>query len=176
MRMRLRGQVIVGIAAAACLFAPMQARAAPVDPLPPPGGTVPSPVGSMTYLTGPDHLAQITREDDLLHPRALSLARRVKIGTGVMMGGVALGALMIAGAASIFSQTECTDNPLGGRVCQSGHVNASLAAAGLLTGIVVGSVGVALGPSQTDWYDIINEWNSRHPDRSLLVAPGPHRH
>jgi hypothetical protein len=175
MRMRLRGQVIVGIAAAACLSAPMRARAAPVEPLPPPGGTV-SPLGSLIYVTGPDHLERITRDDDLLHPRALSLARRVKIGTGVMIGGVALGALMIAGAATVFSRTECAGNPLGGQVCQSGHVNANLAAAGLLTGVIVGSVGVALGPSQSDWYDIINEWNSRHPDRSLLVAPGRHRY
>ena len=166
----------MGIAAVACLSAPMRARAAPVEPLPQPGGTAPSSVGSLIYLTGPDHLARVTREDDLLHPRALSLARRAKIGTGVMLGGVALGALMIAGAASVFSQTECVGNPLGGQVCQSGHVNANLAAAGLLTGVIVGSVGVALGPSQSDWYDIINEWNSRHPDRSLLVAPGRHRH
>jgi hypothetical protein len=167
--MRLRGQVIVGIAAAACLSAPMRARAAPVEPLPPPDGTVSSPVGSLIYVTSPAHLAHITREDSLLHPRAVSLARRARIGVGVMMGGVALGALMIAGAATVFSQTECSSTVLYGQACQSGQINENLAVAGLLTAVLVGGVGIALAPSQLEWYDIINAWNSRHPDRTLLV-------
>jgi len=170
--MRIRGKVIVGIAAAACLSAPMRARAAPVEPLPPPGGTAPS-VGSLTYVTGPYHLEQLTREDDLLHPRALSLARRVKIGAGVMMGGVALSALMIVGAATVFSQTECSTTVLHGYACESGRPNTILAVAGMLTGVLVGGVGIALAPSQLEWYEIINAWNARHPDRTLLVASYP---
>lgn len=160
----------MGIAVAACLSAPMRARAAPVEPLPSPGGASSSPaVGSLIYVTSPAHLAEITRDDSLLHPRAASLDRRARIGLGVTMGGVALGALMIAGAATVFSQTECSNTVLYGPACESGQINANLAVAGLLTAVLVGGVGIALVPSQLEWYDIINAWNSRHPDRTLLV-------
>jgi len=161
--------VIAGIVAVACLSAPLGARAAPVEPLPPQGGP-PAPVGSLTYVTGLGHLEQITREDDLLHPRVLSINRRIKVAVGVGFGGVVLGALMIAAAGTVFSQTECSTTVLGNQVCGSGHINVDLAAAGFLTGVLLGGIGVALAPSQVEWYEIINAWNARHPDRTLLVA------
>ena len=173
--MRVRGNVVAWLAVAACVSAPLQLRAEVVQPLAPPGGTA-SSVGSLTYVLGPDHLAQLTRDDDVFHQRALSWSRRSKISAGVMMGSLALGALVIIGAATVFSQTECHGNSLGGQVCQSGRPNVPLFAAGLLTAVIGGSVGVALMPNPVAWYDIINEWNARHPDRTLLIPPGRSRH
>jgi hypothetical protein len=94
----------------------------------------------------------------------------------VMMGSVALGALIVVGAATVFTQTECvtpsvppgfdlTVRPL----CQS-HTNDAMAMTGILTAIVGGITGFLLLPHQTDGYRIINDWNSRHPERSLLIA------
>jgi hypothetical protein len=167
--MRVRGHVVAWFGVAACVSAPLQLRAQVVEPLAPPGRTA-SSVGSLTYVLGPDHLVELTRDDDVLHQRALSWSRRFKIGGGVMMGSLALGALVIVGAATVFSQTECLGNSLGGQVCQSGHMNVPLFAAGLLTAVIGGSVGVALMPSSVEGYDIVNDWNARHPDRTLLVA------
>lgn len=161
--------MIAGIVAAACLSAPLAARADPVEPLLPQSAP-PAQVGSLTYVTGLGHLERITREDDLLHPRVLSINRRIKVAAGVGFGGVALGALIIAAAGTIFSHTDCNTSVLGNRTCASGHINVDLAAAGFLTGVLLGGIGVALAPSQVEWYEIINAWNTRHPDRTLLVA------
>lgn len=178
--MRFRGQVI-GWLVAAVLLAPLRARATVVEPLPPPGGTG-SSVGSLTYVTSLDDLARLTRDDDVLHPRALAFARDVKIGAGVMMGGVALGALMVVGAATVFQQNECiTPSVPPGfdlevmPICQS-HVNHPMWIAGMFTTVIGGLTGLMLMPSQTEWYDIINDWNARHPDRTLLVVPSHHHH
>jgi hypothetical protein len=167
--MRVRGNVVAWLVVAACVSAPLQLRAEVVEPLAPPVRRA-SSVGSLTYVVGPDHLAQLTRDDDVLHQRALSWSRRSKISGAVMMGSLAVGALVIIGAATVFSQTECHGNSLGGQVCQSGRPNVSLFAAGLLTAVIGGSVGAALMPSAVEGYDIVNDWNARHPDRTLLVA------
>ena len=179
--MRIRGLVIGCFAAAAVVSVPPRARATVVEPLPPPARTA-SSVGSLTYVMSPAHLARLTQEDDLLHPRALAFANRVHLGAGVMMGGVALGALIIVGAATVFEQNECFTPavPAGfnlpvSPICQS-HTNHTMAIAGMFTAAVLGFTGLLLMPSQTEWYDIINEWNSRHPDRSLLVAPARSGH
>jgi hypothetical protein len=179
--MQLRGRVIGWFASAAVISAPLQTRATDVEPLPPPGRTA-SSAGSLTYVMSPAHLARLTRDDDLLHPRALALANRFSLGAGVMMGGVALGALIVVGAATLFTQNECFtaavpagyDRPVS-PICDS-QTNHAMATAGLLMSTVLGLTGLLLLPSQTEWYDIINEWNARHPDRSLLVAPGRSGH
>jgi hypothetical protein len=177
--MRLGRQVIAGFVAAALASKSGLARAAPVEPLAPPSPP-PSAVGSLTYVTGPDHLAALTIDDDPLHKRALAVASKVKVGMGVLMGSAVVGALIIVGAATVFQQTECTmpSAPPGftlpvSSICQS-QTNGLLAAGGALTMVIGGATGLALMPAQTEWYDIINQWNARHPERTLLVAPSHH--
>ena len=46
--------------------------------------------------------------------------------------------------------------------------------AGMFTMVIGGTAGLALMPPQREWYDIINEWNARPPERTLLVASDPH--
>jgi hypothetical protein len=94
-----------------------------------------------------------------------------------MMGGIALGALIVVGAATVFQQNECITPsvPPGFTlevmpICQS-TVNQPMVIAGLLTSVIGGLTGLMLMPPQTEWYDIINDWNVRHPDRTLLVVP-----
>jgi hypothetical protein len=178
--MRIRGQVIAGFLLVVLVLVPLRARAEVVEPLAPPGRPA-SAVGSLIYVTSPGHLAQITQEDSLLHPRAVALANRANLGAGVLIGSAALGALIVAGAATLFKKTECTtpavppgfDLPVT-PICQS-NVNMPLAAAGMFTMVIGGSAGLLIAPSQLDWYGIINEWNTRHPDRTLLVPPGRSR-
>lgn len=148
-----------------------------MEPLSPPPRAAPS-VGSLTYVLSPAHLARLTQDDDLVHPRALALVNRSRLGAGVMMGGLALGALIIVGASTVFTQNECFtpavppgyDGPVS-PICQS-HANHAMAIAGMFTSAILGLTGVLLLPHQAEWYDIINDWNSRHPDRTLVVAPG----
>src|SRR5262245_16168449 len=104
--MRLRGQVIVVILLAAFVLAPLRAHAEVVEPIAPPGGTA-SSAGSLIYVTSPSHLASLTREDAPLHQRAVAVANRAKFSAGVLMGSLALGALLIVGAGTIFTKTEC---------------------------------------------------------------------
>ncbi|HXT99840.1 MAG TPA: hypothetical protein VN903_02540 [Polyangia bacterium] len=168
---------------AALLAAPLRARAAEpaVEPLPP-AATAPPSVGSLTYVKSLGHLEEITSRDNLLHPRALALSHRVYLGTGVMMGSVAAGALIIVAAATMFQQTECItpstppgfDLPVS-PICQS-HTNETMAVAGMVTGIVGGLTGLLLMPSQGEAYDIINEWNARHPEQTLLIPPSHSHH
>jgi len=179
--MRLRGQVIVEFLLAAFVLAPLRARAEVVQPLVPPGGTA-SSVGSLIYVTSPRHLAELTREDDPLHQRAVAVANRGTLGAGVLMGSAALGALIIVGAATIFTKTECItprvppgfDMPVS-PICQSA-TNRPLFTMGILTVAIGGATGLLLMATQGNWYDIINEWNTRHPDRTLLVPPGRSHH
>ena len=170
----------MGFLLVALVLVPPRARAEVVEPLAPRGSPA-SSVGSLIYVTSPRHLAQITQEDSLLHPRAVDLANRANLGAGVLMGSAALGALIVVGAATVFKKTECTtpavppgfDLPVT-PICQS-NVNTPLAAAGMFTMVIGGSAGLLIAPSQFDWYGIINEWNTRHPDRTLLVPPGRSR-
>ena len=165
----------------AFVLAPLRARAEVVQPLAPPGGTA-SSVGSLIYVTSPRHLAHLTQEDSLLHPRAVAMANRATIGSAVLMGSAALGALIIVGAATIFTKTDCItprvppgfDMPVS-PICQSA-TNRPLFTAGILTVAIGGATGMLLLATQPSWYDIINEWNTRHPDRTLLVPPGRSRH
>ena len=167
--MRVRGNVVAWLVVVGFVSAPLRLRAEVVEPLAPPGRTA-SSVGSLTYVLGPDHLVELTRDDDVLHQRALSWSRRSKISAAVMMGSLALGALVIVGAATVFSQTDCFGNSPGGQVCQSGRMNVPRGAAGLLTAAIGGTVGMVLMANSGDGYDIVNDWNARHPDRTLLVA------
>jgi hypothetical protein len=173
--MRHRGKVIAALIVMAVLFSAVPGRAHVVEPLPSERQPA-AAVGSLTYVLGPDHLAELVSGDDLLHPRALAFARRAKVGTGVMMGGVALGAAIVVGAATMFTQNECVMPavPEGftlpvSPICQS-HTNEAMALAGIITAVVGGVTGVLLMPSTTDGYEIVNAWNARHPERSLLVA------
>jgi hypothetical protein len=170
--MRLGREVIAGFVAAAFVSTSGLARAAPVEPLAPPS----SSIGSLTYVTGPDHLAALTVDDDPLHQRALAVSSRVKIGTGVLMGSAVVGALIVVGAATIFQHHDCTTPsvPPGftmpvSSICQS-ETNKPLAAIGIFTMALGGTVGLSMMPSASAWYGIINDWNARHPERTLLVA------
>jgi hypothetical protein len=60
---------------AAFVLAPLRARAEVVQPIAPPGGTR-SSIGSLIYVTSARQLAQLTREDDPLHQRAVAIANR----------------------------------------------------------------------------------------------------
>jgi len=172
----------VSLLTGALLGAPLQARAAPVEPLPAAAAAATPSVGSLTYVKSLGHLEEITSRDSLLHPRALALTSRIYLGTGVMMGSVALGALIIAAAATMFTQTECItpstppgfDLPVS-PICQS-HTNETMAVAGVVTGIVGGFTGLMLMPSPYEAYDIINQWNARHPEQTLLLPPSHSDH
>jgi len=48
--------------------------------------------------------------------------------------------------------------------------------AGVVTGIVGGFTGLMLMPSPYEAYDIINQWNARHPEQTLLLPPSHSDH
>lgn len=166
--MRYAGKVIVSFVAAVFVSAPVLARAAAIEPLAPPGGPPPA-VGSLTYVKDLNHLAAITSTDSALHPRALALGRKVKIGAGVLMGSAALGALIVVGAATIFAQDDCFGSP---PVCNSSP-NGAVAGVGLFTMVAGGLAGLLMMPQRGDLLDLINEWNARHPERTLLLDSPP---
>ena len=170
--MRRIGKVIVSIVAVALVSAPMLARAATVEPLVSPGGPPPG-VGSLTYVKDLDHLAAITSPDSALHLRAIELEHKVNIGMGVLMGGAALGALIVVGAATVFTQEDCIGSqpPL----CQS-RPNGALAGVGLFTMVAGGLAGLLIMPHRGDLLDIVNEWNTRHPEQTLLLDSPRHLH
>jgi hypothetical protein len=168
--MRCTGKVIGALVAVVFVSAPVLARASAVEPLAPPGGP-PAGVGSLTYVKDLDHLAAITSPDSALHLRTVELERKGNIGMGVLMGSAALGALIVVGAATVFTQEECigASPPL----CQS-RPNGALAGVGLFTMVAGGLAGLMIMPHRGDLLDIVNEWNARHPEQTLLLD-SPHR-
>lgn len=174
--MRRGPRVIAGLLAAALASAPGLARATPVEPLTPPSPG-PRAIGSLTYVTGFHQLAALTVDDDPLHQRVLAAQSRVWTGASVLIASTIVGALLVVGSATVLKQTECTTPsvPAGFNlpvdpICHS-QPNMLVMAGGMLTMAIGGGTGVVMMRSQTEWYDIINEWNARHPERTLLVAP-----
>jgi hypothetical protein len=115
-----------------------------------------------------DQIADLTKDDSLIGPRARELVhnRHVALGVGV---GAMVSSLLIGALSFVYTQNDCIGSPPT-QICQQApDFTFSYVAGGVL---LVGGL-IALGIAcQDSPVAILNDWNQRHPDRPLTIAPG----
>jgi hypothetical protein len=134
---------------------------APVQPL--------STAHSLFIVQDIDQLADLTKGDPLLGPRARNLihTRHAAVGVGVAAGAAAL---LIAPLALAFTDTQCVGSGSNQLCQQAPNFTFGYVAMGVL--LVGGIVALAIGASGENPVDFLNVWNQHHPDRPLTLAPG----
>jgi hypothetical protein len=140
----------------------------PVSPLPvTEPRAAPMPVRFVGTLDG---LGESMKSDNLLHPRALSLAARRRAGTAVFAGGFLLGAVLSVGSMTFLAGQDCMD--FAGQSTCHPSLNKTAVAGGMLAllGAVVG--GYAIVPRPGEVIDLVNDWNVRHPEQPYALPPG----
>jgi len=143
----------------------------PAAPAPPPPAPAPD-LRPRIYVKDLDHFAELVKEDPELAASAKSLAGRRKqalvVGTIGTLGGMALG---IGGVARLVSDTN-NDPGTPGFGERSSNAGPAMMVAGLGIAIGAGIWAVVRHPKGADFLDVVNGWNSRHPDRQFTLERG----
>lgn len=146
------------------------AAAAPAPAAPAPLAAAPaSPdLRARIYVKDLGHLAELVREDARVSPMARKLASRRKAAIGVMVvGGLASVVAMGAGAAEWGKNDDPSDPDFMER--SSGD---RLFVGGVIGALATGLVGAAIYPRRGEVLDVINAWNTAHPDRPFEIRSG----
>jgi hypothetical protein len=152
-------------AGAAPAAAPATPTAAPVEPLLSSGPKASKPT---IYVKDLDHLAQLVRSDDVVHPMAESLATRRNAAVGVIIGGSIVGLGLMVLSFTAFTHQDCTDLGFGNPVCTTEpNMGAMIAGGAISIGALL--VGLAVQPKRVDLLDVINTWNTRHVDSQFTI-------
>ncbi len=191
----MRSSVVVGLSLLAAFGTPAPAGAEdaaspPPDPVasppPPPGGALAPPATAAAipwpdlrariYVKDLDQLAELVKEDAAVEAKARALSARS--GTALAIGGVLTATglvVLLTGIGNQSCETESVALPLSGptsfQVCQ-GDPTQALVGGGIMA---VGSLAwMLLMPRSGDVLDLINAWNTSHPDRPFELSSGRH--
>ena len=143
---------------------------APAVPVPPPGTpaqAAPPPAPDLRpriYVKDLDHLAELVKEDPSVAPKAAALARKRRTAMTVFAVGAGAGAVLILVGASQMGEHRDPSDPNFGKSSGTGTMTA-----GLITTVGALLVGLAVSPSQGDLLDVINAWNTSHPDQPFTL-------
>jgi hypothetical protein len=120
------------------------------------------------YVKDLPHLAELTKPDAIVFPKATALAARQ---TGSLVAfGIGGGAGVALVLASVLSETPPLGDP-GFR--ESLETKGTLLGAGIVAfGLGLG-IGWLISPKRGDLIDVINEWNTRHPDEQFELDRVP---
>jgi hypothetical protein len=124
--------------------------------------------GPTIYISDYSHLAEVTKEDDLISGMARRLASRRTLAYSLQFGAVGsatLAMLLLMKDSGNSCATESCSKSSSNLIIYSTLV---VSAAAALAGIVV-------QPRSRDLYDVVNAWNERHVDRQLGVTTVPSR-
>ncbi len=190
--MRSRVVVALSLLVAAGTPAPAAADDAaspPPDPVaspPPRPGALASPA-TAAALPGPDlrariyvsdlgQLADLVKEDAAIEAKARALTTRST--TALAVGGVLTATglvVLLTGIGNQSCHAESVALPLSGptsfQVCQ-GDPTQALVGGGIMA---VGSLAwMLVAPRSGDVLDVINAWNTSHPDRPFELSSGRH--
>jgi hypothetical protein len=160
-----RTAVFVSILGAATLVG-SQVQAAPVQPLAPLAPGVQA-ANRIIYVKDFSHLADLTAADAAVQAKATELARWRLASNAVAIGGPLLGAAltlggMFLGGQSCNAQGSCTP-----------ELNAPVMWSGVGLMSISTIVAFAIRPSRRDLLDLVNDWNSRHPNEPFTVDSQP---
>ena len=108
------------------------------------------------YIENWDRLADLTREDSEVFPRAEFWAKRHEVTSSIRAGGLIVG----GGAFALGVSAWLTDDDLSRRAKWS-------MVGGIGVELVSAFVYWAFDPDRDDLLTVINQWNFHHPDRPL---------
>jgi len=149
------------------------AQQQPVEPLPanaPPVQVAVAPPPPPIYvIKNFDHLAAAVKPDDALSARMAALAHGRRTGLVIMGAGLLVGAAVVAAGATVWADEHCVAYPLGGSPSCTKQPNFPLLLSGSLAAVLGVVIAGVMGPGRNDLIDIVNEWNSRHADRPLML-------
>lgn len=138
------------------------AAAAPPTSLPP-------DLAPRIYVKDLDHLAQLVSRDPVIGPKARRLEdrRRAGIATGIVGLGASLG-LFVAGFVQMNQEFDRAFDSPGAE--SPGDDGKGLFIAGLATTAITPLVMWAILPKRGDLLDVINAWNTGHPDEPFELG------
>jgi hypothetical protein len=111
------------------------------------------------------HLRELVKEDPTVVPLADSLVTRSRVSWGLVIAGGAIGLALVT-LSFVFPQKDLCDTDIG---CQE-NPNPGLLLGGLGALIVLPTVGWAIYPSRGSVLDVMNAWNTRHPDSQFTFS------
>lgn len=133
-------------------------------PTPPPAPAAAPDLHPRIYVKDLDHLAELVKEDPKVAPKARALAKKRTTAFTVLGVGLAAGtAMTIYGVSQMGNHRDVNDPDFG----KNDGVGAMMA--GIVTSLVASVAGLALAPSRNDLLDVINEWNTGHPDQPFTI-------
>ena len=123
------------------------------------------------YVKDLDHLAQLVKEDAAVEARAQALGTRRTAALGV--GGALFATGLVVALTGVGNQSCHDSTPFPGagtmRICESDPtqtaIGAGITAAGALAAMII-------SPKSGDLLDVINGWNTAHPDRPFELSGG----
>jgi hypothetical protein len=139
--------------------APPSARVEPLRPI------VVREATPLVYVQSFAQLTALTKDDDLVSAMAARLDSRRTVALTLASGGAATLMLTTLLAFTAGAHQDC--DAYG---CISAP-NMTLFYGGMAFGAVAAIAAVALTPWRSDMIDVLNEWNQRHVDRPLTLAP-----
>lgn len=153
-----------GVTPAGTAVAPALPPALPPSLAPTP---LPAPAPDLhprIYVKDLDHLAELVKEDPKVAPKARALAKKRTTAFTVLGVGLAAGtAMTIYGVSQMGNHSDVNDPNFGK------NDGAGAMTAGIVTSLVATVAGLALAPSRNDLLDVINEWNTGHPDQPFTI-------
>jgi hypothetical protein len=138
------------------------ASAPPVEPLtaPPSGGHGP------LYVSDFAHLAELVRSDPKSFDLASTFDTEQAASSASIWGGVFGGLLLWVLADTALKKSTCVSG-----ACAD-STNATVHNVGTVMLVLGPLIGWAVRPTRADQTKVIDEWNSRHPDRPFIDRAG----
>jgi hypothetical protein len=153
----------------------VQAKAPPAaaeaTPAPEPAAsdvvTAPSPdLRPVIYVKDVDHLAELVKGDAAAGPLAARLATRRTAALVVFGAGAAV---TVGCLAYAMSNPGRSNNPADPNFMKNTSANTAMGV-GVGVGVISALVGLLVSPGRGELLDVVNTWNSRHPDQQFTVG------
>lgn len=112
-----------------------------------------------------DHLSELVKEDPVVHPMTVSMQKRSTraLVTGGTIAGVGVG------TAAVVALLPCNATGVDSG-CIPRRVGMGMVGVG---SVLIGAfVGLAMAPDRDDLIDVLNTWNTRHPEDPFEVDLG----
>ena len=149
-----------------------QSFAAPASPAA--AAVIPPPdLRPRIYVKDLDHFAELVKEDATLEASAQTLVARRAAAVGV--GGTLLLTGLVVTLTGMGNQSCHDSTPFPGsgtlHICEGDPTQAAIGAAITAAGVLAAAI---IFPKSGDLLDIINAWNTSHPDRPFELSGGRH--
>ncbi len=114
------------------------------------------------YVVSLDQLSSLVKSDPTVRPLAEHLTTSDRVGKGVAIGSAIVGMTLVILSITALSNGDCSTS-----LC--GASKPALFGGGVLA-ILGPLIGWAIWPSGSDIANVVNQWNSRHPDDRLNAS------